>query len=292
MPAYMNWLRKHGYAFYSARTRPACIDAFFDSTTHPPAGTIHSFAAPPSKGKPMFPLPTLPPRSRLLLLASLLSVMATPASALDPLDAFRHIRSITEPSVEHAPDDIAPSAAPEGTVVLYRTAWCGYCKQAAAHMSQRGVNFIERDIEKDPGARREYDQYRISGVPLIVMGSQTLRGFNAQRFDQMFAQYRESQGQGTAHGAGRPRSAAGERADEPAAAHAPGASFYPGETLVAKIDGVLVQAQPGAKTGAALTRLAAGQAVVFMGEQRAGFCRVVAASGEEGWVQTALLGKP
>ena len=102
------------------------------------------------------------------------------------------------------------------------------------------------------------------------MGSQTLRGFNAQRFDQMVAQ---CQGQGPEHGAGRPRSAAdASSTGEPAApwaVHAPGASFQPGDTLVAKIDGVPVQPEPISRAGAALTRLAAGQAVVFTGEQRA-----------------------
>ena len=253
--------------------------------------------------------------TKLLALGLLLSVLTAPAHAMDPLDALRNvlgsraggnapssasgsadvaraIRSITEASVERVPDNVSPSSAPEGRVVLYRTAWCGYCKQAAAYMNQRGVSFIERDIERDTGARRDYNQYRVSGVPLIVMGSQTLRGFNAQRFDQMYAQY---EGQGQEPTAGRPRRAADASTDEPVspgAVHTSRASFYPGDTLVAKIDGVPIQAQPVPRAGAALTRLAAGQAVIFIGEQRTGFSRVVAAGGEEGWVQTVLLGKP
>jgi glutaredoxin len=226
-------------------------------------------------------------------------------------DAANAIRSITEVSSGPLPSAVPPPSVPEGTVVLYRTSWCGYCKAAAAHMTARGVPYVERDIQKDPGARREYDQYRLAGVPVIVMGPRALRGFSASSFDSAYAQVypgRPLPSPRTEVGVqGAPNMVAGAGglpADEfrptpspsdpteRGTAQSPGAApFESGDTLVGKIAGVPVYAQAG-KTGAApQRRLNAVEAVVYAGEQQAGFSRIVAAGGE-GWVQTLMLKKP
>ncbi len=142
-------------------------------------------------------------------------------------------------------------------------------------MRQRGIAFVKRDVGKDPSARREYERYKVKGVPFILVGQQTMLGFNAQKFDSLY------RGHGTAQAAAIPATA-----EAAATAHA---SFSRGETLVGKIPGVQLRAAPTSNAPTVL-RLAPGDAVVHAGEEREGFSRLIAAAGE-GWVETLLLKK-
>ena len=68
-------------------------------------------------------------------------------------------------------------------IVLYSTAWCGYCRKARAWMTSNGVPFIEKDIEKDAAANAEYKSKSngYSGVPLIDVNGTVVRGFDQGR---------------------------------------------------------------------------------------------------------------
>ena len=72
----------------------------------------------------------------------------------------------------------------DAEVVVYVTSWCAVCKQAREHLDSRGVAYVARDIETDPGA---YDDYRALGgtgaVPLMVIRGETVTGFNADAVD-------------------------------------------------------------------------------------------------------------
>lgn len=78
-------------------------------------------------------------------------------------------------------------------VVLYRTAWCGYCKRAAAYMQQQKIQFVERDIEVDDRSHADY--LRLGGkgsVPLIQFGDRTMMGFAQETFDQYYADFKKA----------------------------------------------------------------------------------------------------
>jgi glutaredoxin len=78
-------------------------------------------------------------------------------------------------------------------VIIYGASWCGACKQAAQFFTQKGVPFIEKDIEKEPGARGEMmakakaQGVRTGGIPVIDVRGTLLGGFNAQRIEQLLA---------------------------------------------------------------------------------------------------------
>lgn len=62
----------------------------------------------------------------------------------------------------------APAIAPppDGSVVVYSAVWCGFCKKAKGWLTERGVPFVERDVEKTPGAQQELsDKLKAAGVP-------------------------------------------------------------------------------------------------------------------------------
>lgn len=71
-------------------------------------------------------------------------------------------------------------------VVMYATAWCGYCKKARQYFRDNGIAFVEFDIEKDRDARRDYDALLGSGTPLLFHGYARISGFDVRRIEQEF----------------------------------------------------------------------------------------------------------
>lgn len=72
-------------------------------------------------------------------------------------------------------------------VIMYSTQWCGYCRKARNYFKEKGILYTEYDIEGSRLAKIEYDQYKGRGVPLIVVGGKTMRGFSANKFDQLYS---------------------------------------------------------------------------------------------------------
>lgn len=63
-------------------------------------------------------------------------------------------------------------------VVMYSTRWCGYCKKARNFLKKHAIPFIEYDIERSAKAKAQHQALGGGGVPLFVVGKQTIRGFN------------------------------------------------------------------------------------------------------------------
>ena len=71
-------------------------------------------------------------------------------------------------------------------VVMYATAWCGYCKKARQYFTDNGIEFVEYDIEKDRAAKRDYDTLLGSGTPLLYQGYTRVVGFDQRRIEKDF----------------------------------------------------------------------------------------------------------
>jgi glutaredoxin len=65
--------------------------------------------------------------------------------------------------------------------------WCGYCKRAKAHLAARGVPYDEVDVEATQRGQNEFTQLGGRGVPIILVGSQRMDGFDANGLDAMLA---------------------------------------------------------------------------------------------------------
>ncbi|MGL4176721.1 MAG: mycoredoxin [Dermatophilaceae bacterium] len=47
------------------------------------------------------------------------------------------------------------TAAPEpGTITMYSTTWCGYCRRLKSQLEREGIGFAEVDIERDEHAAK------------------------------------------------------------------------------------------------------------------------------------------
>lgn len=70
------------------------------------------------------------------------------------------------------------------SVVLYSTAWCPYCRKARELLTRRRVEFVERDVEKDPAAAEELARkaqeagVQARGVPVIDIRGKLVLGFD------------------------------------------------------------------------------------------------------------------
>jgi glutaredoxin 3 len=65
-------------------------------------------------------------------------------------------------------------------VLMYSTAWCGYCNRARALLEQKGVAFREVKVDEDP-AERDAMLARTNGrrtVPQIFIGDRHVGGFD------------------------------------------------------------------------------------------------------------------
>ncbi|WP_295430150.1 DUF4124 domain-containing protein [uncultured Thiodictyon sp.] len=86
------------------------------------------------------------------------------------------------------PPAAAPSRPGAKRVVMYATAWCGYCKQARRYFNTHGVAYSEYDVEQDAAAGREFKRLGGHGVPLILVGEARLQGFSEGGFEQLYNQ--------------------------------------------------------------------------------------------------------
>lgn len=64
-------------------------------------------------------------------------------------------------------------------VILYGTAWCGYCTKTREHFRANNVDFIDLDIEKSELARQQHQALGGGGVPVVLVGNRKIIGFNA-----------------------------------------------------------------------------------------------------------------
>jgi glutaredoxin len=82
----------------------------------------------------------------------------------------------------------ASASLPTTGVVLYSASWCGYCRQAKAYLSSKAIAFQEIDIDTSSGMSNFAQAGGAGGgVPFLLAGGQSVRGFNAAAYDAFFA---------------------------------------------------------------------------------------------------------
>jgi mycoredoxin len=83
-----------------------------------------------------------------------------------------------------------------GSVTLYMTRWCGYCRKARSLLKGMNVKFEEKDIENDQSALVEMMRHaeeagvEVTGVPVLRIGNQMVVGYNPQRIQTLVEKIR------------------------------------------------------------------------------------------------------
>jgi glutaredoxin len=103
-------------------------------------------------------------------------------------------RDAFESAMAKAPAPEQPAGlAKSEDVIIYGASWCGACKQAARYFSQKGVPFVEKDIEKEPAARGEMlskakaQGVSTAGIPVIDVRGTLLGGFDPNKVERLLA---------------------------------------------------------------------------------------------------------
>jgi glutaredoxin len=112
-------------------------------------------------------------------------------------DGSYEVRKVAREAFESFISKPAPAesaaVASASDVIIYGASWCGACKQAKRFFRDKGVAFIEKDIEKEPGARSEMlEKARAQGVstqgiPVIDVRGKLLPGFDANAVERLLA---------------------------------------------------------------------------------------------------------
>jgi glutaredoxin len=128
------------------------------------------------------------------------SAASRPVRVVDRFALERQWAAATRAAADAASGEPGPGArttsptghAPAGEVILFRTAWCGYCAKAAEYLRLRGIAFVERDLERDPGAREQMlalaaaagvPESRLGGVPILAIRGRIIPGFDRAAID-------------------------------------------------------------------------------------------------------------
>jgi len=60
-----------------------------------------------------------------------------------------------------------------------------FCDQAKEYLSQKGIEFQERDIAQDPSALADLKKLGYMTTPMIVIDGSVIVGFDADKIDQV-----------------------------------------------------------------------------------------------------------
>lgn len=78
------------------------------------------------------------------------------------------------------PRAAARPTAPQ--VVVYTTSWCGWCRKTLAWLDDRGVDYVNKDIEANPHHRDELiEKTGRTSIPVVEIEGSLIRGYDPDR---------------------------------------------------------------------------------------------------------------
>lgn len=70
-------------------------------------------------------------------------------------------------------------------VVLFVSPSCKWCTTAKTYLKKNGVKFKAIDITKDEKAAKDCERHGCRGVPVVMIGSRWICGFDQKSIDKM-----------------------------------------------------------------------------------------------------------
>lgn len=78
----------------------------------------------------------------------------------------------------------------EADVEMFTTSDCGVCHAAKRYMNKRGIQYVEKDVEKNEDYLRDFYARGGRAVPYIFVGEQSMMGFDADWLERALASRR------------------------------------------------------------------------------------------------------
>lgn len=83
-------------------------------------------------------------------------------------------------------DKVMDNTTETPEVIMFTSDTCGYCHAAKDYLDSLGVKYTEKNVSQDVEARKELIQKKFMGVPVIIVGDETIQGFNKDRLSELF----------------------------------------------------------------------------------------------------------
>ena len=71
-------------------------------------------------------------------------------------------------------------------VVLYSGSGCAKCREAKLYLQAKGIAFVEFDVQKSRRGAKEFARLKGRAVPILMIGSTRMDGFDKRRFDVLY----------------------------------------------------------------------------------------------------------
>jgi glutaredoxin-like YruB-family protein len=70
-------------------------------------------------------------------------------------------------------------------VKVYTSNTCPYCVSAKEYLNEKGVEYVERNVQTDKEARKELMAMGHMGVPVLIINGEELVGFDKDKIDSL-----------------------------------------------------------------------------------------------------------
>ncbi|CAM3919753.1 glutaredoxin family protein [Cohnella lubricantis] len=70
------------------------------------------------------------------------------------------------------------------TAIVYTSTHCQYCKQVKSFLSEKGVEYEERNIDQDERYAEELWNTGMRSVPVTVIGESKILGYNITQLNR------------------------------------------------------------------------------------------------------------
>ena len=72
-------------------------------------------------------------------------------------------------------------------VIIYSSNTCPYCTTAKSYLEEKGIEYLEKNVQTDKDARKELMAMGHMGVPVIVIDGEEIVGFDKNKIEEMLA---------------------------------------------------------------------------------------------------------
>jgi len=70
-------------------------------------------------------------------------------------------------------------------VTIYTSNTWPHCVTAKEYLSEKGVDYEEKNVQTDPSARKELVKMGYMAVPVIIVNGETIVGFDKGRLEEL-----------------------------------------------------------------------------------------------------------
>lgn len=107
---------------------------------------------------------------------------------IDPAAVRKPTPARVKPAARVAVEEVEATPSRVHDVTIYTAPWCGWCRKTIAFLDQRGIDYVNKDIEADPGYEEELrEKTGRTSIPLVEIDGEQIRGFDPGQMTALLA---------------------------------------------------------------------------------------------------------